>query len=59
MTDLEKALILIRDICKEHKYCRDCPLYVSSDGNCGIRSQPEKWRLKNDGDPNPDKVFWQ
>ena len=57
MTDLEKALILIRNECRKHECCTDCDLYSTDEKRCGIQEEPECWKLKLDGDPNPNRVF--
>ena len=57
MTDLIKALRLIREECKSHTKCEECPLRNSDNKHCVINNgaNPEDWRLV--GDDNDDRVF--
>lgn len=44
--ELLKALELIREECKKHHNCEDCPL-ICADGDCGVTVQtPQYWSLK-------------
>lgn len=47
MTDLEKALITIREECKGHDKCDSCPLRVPGNPcECMlVRRTPSEWKL--------------
>lgn len=63
MTGLEQALITIRDECKKHAVCGDCPLRRRNVGElkngnsiCEVkRDIPTNWILKKDKNI-PDEV---
>lgn len=48
MTELEKALMVIRDECKKHEVCSECPLRTGNNSNvCKVNdTTPEKWQLR-------------
>ena len=57
MTELEKALKFIRDECKSHSACKECPLRTYSGGSCCIRdgATPENWKFK--GEEADNRLF--
>ena len=57
MIDLEKALRVIREECRSHTRCEECPLRDSDNRGCVIRNgqHPEDWRLVSDD--NEGRVF--
>lgn len=54
MTGLITALKIIREECKSHSSCKQCPLRDYSGGGCSIRDgvTPENWKLKGDEPDN-------
>lgn len=58
MTELEKALITIREECNKHSYCSDCPLrMMNNQSDCYVRMhKPENYKLKCDNIED-DRIF--
>lgn len=67
MTELEKALITIKDTCTNHATCRECPLrrgsstiLESGESICELRRcDPQGWNLKieNNVEPEVPRLF--
>lgn len=48
MDKLLEALKLIRDECKQHDNCTDCPMWASRVGACGVDKRPQEWNVLNE-----------
>lgn len=51
LTEITNALKVIKDVCKKHYRCEDCPLRNGKNDCAVTRGDPEDWELYN-----PEKI---
>ena len=56
MDKLLEALKLIRDECKQHDNCKECPMWALHTCVCGVDNTPREWRVRDEVKIRPSVI---